>query len=384
MTISLAKTSTRNASLREIVDILREQQPRKADIITPAQSIRAEGGRLIVNGADYDYDITPDGVTRKAAELRLTGVAESGLAEKLGIPVGYLRKTRVEAPELWDQNVNGWLTHESREAKSYMIRTLRPGQGEDTGTARAFLSASYRIIDNLDILTAALRGVYDAGVQVRLDSCDLTDQKMYVRVVADEVRAYAPELLRNYRSPFTEARGSDNPTVFAGFEISNSETGCGAFTIVPRLVVQVCDNGMTITKDAMKSVHIGGRQEDGVIQWSGNTQDRTLDLVTAKTADAVRTFLDRDYILRQIRDIEDKAVARIADPEKAITTVSQRLRFSEAVRADVFSHFIRGADLSAGGVMHAVTSVAQTLPDADEAHELESLGIRAMELAASL
>ncbi|WP_405018087.1 DUF932 domain-containing protein [Kitasatospora sp. NBC_00070] len=382
MTISLARTSTRNASLREIVGILKDQHPRKTDVIAPVQSIRAEGGRLIIDGAEHE--ITPDGVTSKAAEYKLTDVCESGVAEKLGIPVGYLRKTRHEAPELWDANVNGWLTHESREAKSYMIRTLRPSQDEDTGTARAFLSNGYRIIDNLDILTAALTGVSDAGVRVRLDSCDLTDRKMYVRVVADEVRAYAPELLRNYRSPFTEARGADNPTVFAGFEISNSETGCGAFTIVPRLVVQVCDNGMTITKDAMKSVHIGGRQQDGVIRWSDNTQARTLDLVTSQTADAVRTFLDHDYVNQQLRDIQEKAGARIKDPEKTITTVSQRLRFTEERRADIFAHFIQGADLSAGGVLHAVTSVAQTLPDADEAHELESLGIRAMELAASL
>jgi hypothetical protein len=47
-------------------------------------------------------------------------------------------------------------------------------------------------------------------------------------------------------------------------------------------------------------------------------------------------------------------------------------------------HFIRGGDVTAGGVMHAVTSVAQTLPDADAAHEMESLGLRALEIAAAL
>jgi hypothetical protein len=382
MTISLARTSTRNASLREIVDILKEQHSRKADIVAPAQRIRAEGGRLTIDGADYE--ITADGVTRRPGRFQLTDVCESGVADKLGIPVSYLRRTRAEVPQLWDANINGWLTHESRRAKSYMVRAFRPRHGHEVGTARAFLSNGYRIIDNLDILAAALKGVSDAGVAVRLDSCDLTDRRMYVRVVADEVRAYAPDLLRNYRSPFTDARGADNPTVFAGFEISNSETGCGAFTIVPRLVVQICDNGMTITKDAMKSVHVGGRQHDGVIRWSDNTQARTLDLVTSQTADAVRTFLDHDYVVRQLRSIQDQAATRIKDPETAITVVSQRLRFTEERRADIFAHFIQGADLSAGGVLHAVTSVAQTLPDADEAHELESLGIRAMELAASL
>lgn len=33
--------------------------------------------------------------------------------------------------------------------------------------------------------------------------------------------------------------------------------------------------------------------------------------------------------------------------------------------------------------MHAITSVAQTLPDADAAHELESVAVQAMRLPAA-
>jgi hypothetical protein len=93
------------------------------------------------------------------------------------------------------------------------------------------------------VLFAALDGVRQAGVPARVEGCDLTDRRMYVRVVCEEVRALAPALLGGYRSPFTGAAGADCPVVFAGFVISNSETGCGAFTLTPRLVVQVCGNG---------------------------------------------------------------------------------------------------------------------------------------------
>jgi hypothetical protein len=48
------------------------------------------------------------------------------------------------------------------------------------------------------------------------------------------------------------------------------------------------------------------------------------------------------------------------------------------------NHFIRGADITAGGIMHAVTSVAQTLNDADTAYDMETQAVRAMELAARL
>ena len=54
--------------------------------------------------------------------------------------------------------------------------------------------------------------------------------------------------------------------------------------------------------------------------------------------------------------------------------MSQRLRFTDAQQADILTHFIRGGDVTAGGVMHAVTSAAQTQPDADTAHEMESAG----------
>ena len=106
----------------------------------------------------------------------------------------------------------------------------------------------------------------------------------------------APALLAGYRSPFTGASGADNPVVFAGFVITNSETGCGAFTLTPRLVVQVCRNGMTITRDALRAVHLGERLEEGAVTWSDNTRDKTLALITAKTTDAVTAYLDPGYV----------------------------------------------------------------------------------------
>lgn len=48
----------------------------------------------------------------------------------------------------------------------------------------------------------------------------------------------------------------------------------------------------------------------------------------------------------------------------------------------ILNHFIKGADPTAGGLMHAVTSAAQTLPDGDDAHELERQALKAMQLAA--
>jgi hypothetical protein len=261
---------------------------------------------------------------------------------------------------------------------------LRPATGDGPGVVRAFLSDGYKIIDSLDVLLAALDGVRQAGFPVQIEGCDLTERRMYVRVVCEEVRVLAPALLAGYRSPFTGASGAENPVVFAGFVLTNSETGCGAFTLTPRLVVQVCRNGMTITRDAVRAVHLGERHEEGIVAWSGNTQDKTLALITAKTTDAVQAFLTPAYAGRVVRALERDAGHPVADPQAAVETVSQRLRFTDAQQNEILAQFIRGGDVTAGGVMHAVTAAAQTQADADTAHEMESAALRAMEIAAAL
>src|ERR1019366_4625479 len=234
-------------------------------------------------------------VTMTTGMYTPTGVCDQGIADKLGIPGAYLRRMREQRPDLYDANVNGWLEGDGRK---FLLRCLRPSGPTSSGIARAFLSDGYKFIDNLDVLLAALDGVRQSGVPVEVDGCDLTDRRMYGRVVCEQVRALAPVLLAGYRSPFTGAAGADNPVVFSGFMLTNSETGCGAFTLVPRLVVQVCRNGMTITRDAMRAVHLGERLDEGVVTWSGNTQDKTLALITAKTTDAVAAFLDPGYVER--------------------------------------------------------------------------------------
>ncbi len=130
-------------------------------------------------------------------------------------------------------------------------------------------------------------------------------------------------------------------------------------------------------------MHLGGKLAEGVIDWSADTQQRHLDLITAKARDAVTRFLDPAYVQHVITRMERDAGAPVERPEETITVISQQLRFTEGTREAVLAHFIKGGQLTAGGVMHAVTSVAQTLDDADTAHDLESQALRVLQLAAA-
>jgi hypothetical protein len=393
--------ATRNASLQDLAILLQEQHARKLDVVAPAAAIRAESARLVLSGTEAR--LTADGVTATDGVYVPTEVLDEGLAAKLSIPAGYLRRLRERRPDLYDANVNGWL-RDPGEDRSFLVRAFR-GDGDGPGIARAFLSDRYGIVDNIDVLMAALDGVRRAGVEVNIDGCDLTERRMYVRVVAPQIKAFAPDLLTGYRSPWggqhvgngwTPERvgraaqregqaydAGDEPIVFAGFEITNSEVGNGRFTITPRLTVEICGNGLTITADALSKVHVGGRLDEGVIKWSRETEQRALELVTAQSRDAVEHYLNAGYVTAKVTEIEAKAGRPVTDAVKTVELVSKTLSFTPEQQSTILDHFIRGGQLTAGGIMQAVTSAAQTITDADAAHGMEAAGLRALEIAAT-
>lgn len=384
----MTATELNNATLADLATLLQEQHTSKVDAVVPATKMYMSDGILVVKGAEAELNL--DGVTQVDGKYVPTAVFDEGIANKLNVPLSWVRRMRAERVDMYDFTVNG-LLHGSKpkrladgtidkryasDARSFLIRAFT-GQ---PGIARAMLSDSYKVMDNLDVLFATLDGLKDAGVSVDVTKTSLTERRMTVMVQAPEVSMLAPELLKDYRSPFGGAMGTDNPTVFAGFMISNSETGGGAFTIVPRLVVQVCDNGMTMTKDALRAVHLGSKMDDGVINWSGETQAKATELVRLKTRDAVKTFLDVDYMTKVIAQLTEKAGKEIDDPARVIEHVSKKLAFTKDEQAGLLSHFIKGGQLTSGGVMHAITSFSQTIEDADRAFEVELTGVKSLDL----
>lgn len=387
-------TQARSANLQDMIDVLREQQTRKIDVVAPASRLKFKDAQLELQG--LDLVLGADGVTNPNGRYRPTDVFDEGLASKLSIPLAYVRRMRLERPDLYDANANGLLRGKAKlqdgkqqwlfqpDERKFLLRTFRGDDG-GAGIARAFLSNQYGIMDHLDILTAAFDGIRQAGVDIDVRECDLTDRRMYVKIKAPAINALAPTLLANYKSPFSGNRGAENPTVFAGLVISNSEVGGGAFNITPQLIVEVCDNGMTITKDVMRSVHLGSRLGEGVIKWTQDTVDKELTVVTAKARDAVKTFLDVDYMKQVIRDMEEKSGKPIApDKIEEVKLVAKKLGFDQSAQDNVFAHFLQGGDLTAGGVMHAVTSAAKLEKDADKAADMEGSAIQALELAFAL
>lgn len=395
------ETNTRNATLADLATMLQEQNARKVDVVAPATSITSKDGALRIEVAEPV--LSEDGVTLVNGLYVPTSVCDEGIAEKLGIPVQYLRRLREQRPDLYDANVNGWLHGQTRpgwdderqkpiyvtlhegDTRKFLVRCFSSGSGDGKGIARAFLSDRYRMVDNLDVLMSVLEGIEDAGVEVKIDTCDLSDRRMYVKVVAPQVTAMAHTLLKDYRNPFGEdferwrsvadreglgyGDGSE-PVVWAGLVFSNSEVGGGAFSITPRAVVRVCKNGLTITKDMVREVHLGGRLEEGVIDWSADTQQKAVELVRAKTRDAVATFLDPAYLQRAVDKLEKRAGEPVHTVDE-VKVLTKPMRFSDAQVAGILNRFVQGGQMSRGGVVNAITAHAQEVGDADAAADME-------------
>jgi len=369
----------RKDTFETLLATLDEQQERKVDVVTPVTNLCFGKGNLRLRRPDMEPVITADGVTPVVQEFASTDVFDSGVAERIGINGTWLRKLRETGrTDIIDGTLNALIhgkqgEHEPLD-KSVLVRAFKDADGGETGTARALLSNAYKIIDHVDTLRAAMQGMRAAGLGAEnVTQCDLTARRMYVVIEVPQIKTLAPELFRNYVSPFTGQRGADNPVVHAGFVLGNSEVGDGTFFLYPRIVAEVCTNGMTIKKDvgALAQRHLGARLDDGLVDYSDATREANRRLITSMAQDTVRTFLSKDYLDKVVRKLAERAGEPVEKPEETIKDVTRKLEIP-ALYDDVLTHFIKGADLTRGGIMHAVTAAAQSGDiDADTAFRME-------------
>lgn len=378
--------NVRNMDAQQLFNELSAINKRRVDLVVSSDAIKAEFGSLKVSGTDAV--ITAEGVTTRDGDFEPTLDFDLHLADRLGIPRTYMRRIRHDRPDLYDSNVNGWLHgcqtdgcygHDALNKRFY-LRALEPKVAGDPRTARALFSSAYRRIDNLDVLTASLSGINQSGATVTLKSADLSDRRMVAKFIAPEITAVAQELLKGYRDPRSYRSAGDDPIVSAGFRVVNSETGFGAATVTPEITVNVCGNGMALTHLAERSIHVGKRQEIGVVDLSDEALAAELELIKVNVKDTVAAILRPEWLSEQISNLTEKASKPVSDPGHVVERVGKELGFSEEVAEGVLADFIGGGQLTAGGVMNAITSYSQTVESTDLAHELETKAVAAMSL----
>jgi len=339
-------------SLTSLAQELDRQLASKKDLVVPSPMLHFRTDRSGVSLIDIDE---PGG----AQSYGVTELARRQLADKLKIPYAYFERMRGEQPALLDRNVNTWLGAEGDERR--LIRTL-------DGRVRAVLSDKYRRLDNYDLAEHVLP-ILQRLDGVRFESVELTETRMYLKVV----------------TPRVQREIATGDIVQAGVVISNSEVGHGTLSVSPLVFRLICRNGLIAADRSMKKTHVGRVLEGDAAQ-----------VITFKD-DTLRAD-DHAFFLK-VRDVVEEAVSEAAltvlsekmqrtmgivlsgDPVRSVEVLADRFALNEGERTGVLRHLIEGGDLSAFGLVNAVTGYSQSVEDYDRATDFEALGGRMIDLS---
>jgi hypothetical protein len=333
--------------LGSIVQKLEYQNKIKEDRVVPTGHVRYDpGSGLLLVGAS---SIEETGYS-------LTDVAHDQISEKLGIPRAYYQKLKTEFPQLLGENINGWLG--KKEKTKYLLRTFNYGEEGVQNMCRAMLSNRYNILDNYDVLIAALEAIQKTGINVEIVKAEITDSRMYLHVIAPEIHHKAEELLQNY---MVDKKAKLNEGIVSGFIVSNSELGLGAFEIAGRAMIKICNNG-AIDKDArIRKTHIGAMINEGFVDWSENTRQKNYELVLSQIQDAVKVYLSKEYLGNLVSKLAKYTQDKLNHPTSIIETIGKELQITDNHKQAILKHFYRDSDESSFGMMQAVTKEAQNM-----------------------
>ena len=336
-------------SIVELAIELERQSKAKADYIadTRVLSMTDYSGKLAIKNDSYE-------------ELTITDHAHTQIAQRLEIPNKYYNRMRNEVPNLLAANVNEWF-HSKPERR--MVRTL-------DGLVRAFLSDRYRRLDNFDLAEAALPILAQMGEGIEIVSSELTGSRMYIKAI-------------NRRLEMEVKKGD---VVQAGVCITNSEVGLGSLKVEPLVYRLICVNGMIAQDFATKKYHVGRVADEGEAYelYSDETLKADDKAFYLKVQDTVRAAVDVakfGQIVNRMRSATEQKIE--GNPVAAVSVLSEKFCYDNDEKSGILTHLIQGGDLTAYGLMNAVTRTSQDLTDYFSATDLERDGSKLLSLPAA-
>lgn len=343
-------------TLKELSEELARQNNAKKDYLIDTRN-------LIMDAAPQHTQLSiRNNTTGQTLILGVNEVAHNQIGTSLGIPAKYYDKMRADNPELLADNVNSWF---QKYPKTHMVRTL-------DGMARAFLSDSYRRIDNFNIAEAVLpilAEVFD--IMNPQNSFEVTDERLYLKVLNSRLT--------------TEVTPGD--IVQSGILITNSEVGLGSMTIQPLVYRLVCSNGMVVNDAKVRKYHAGRRNEalEDYTLYSSETiqaDDRALLL---KVRDTVKAVVDQarfEKVVDLMREAKNAKITTTNIPQ-VVELAAPVFKYTQQEGQGILDYLIRGGDLSLYGFANATTRYAQDVPSYDRSTALESIGYSIMNMGTS-
>jgi hypothetical protein len=332
-------------TIQELAVEIQRQQDAKRDFLISTDKIKA-----FVNNDHVEIGF---GIKDNDEELFTAPLTRNGHKQLGGfcdIPKKYY-DMMLAHPSLLATNLQHWL---ERSSGKRMVRSL-------DGNVRAFLSDSYRRLDNYDLAQNVLPMLLEAEAQI--ESCEITDSKLYIKAITHKVQA--------------EVKTGD--IVSAGIIISNSETGHGSLSVKPLIYRLVCKNGAVVDDYAMRKYHAGKHTDMDQIEFSNETIKADDKAFWLKVRDLVKFSLNETTFEKIVESMRESTQRKIEEPTKAIELITKKFNLGDAEQRDVLTHLIQGADLTSWGLGNAVTRMAQDVSSYDRSTELETIGYQIMQ-----
>jgi len=339
----------RGLSITDLAKKIEANRELKADYIAPASALAVEVQD------DNAVAMHAPGI----GSFPILPIAHDQIGAKTGIPARYYDRMLAEEPALLARNINTWL---AKDDDRRMLRTLG-------GDLRAFLSDKYNRVENEEIAEVVLP-VLASTPGIEVVAAEITDRRMYLLATTSRVQG--------------EVRKGD--VVQAGVMISNSEVGLGAVSIRPMVYRLACLNGMVLPDGKLTARHVGRRiSEDEDLNAVFSDEARRADdrALLLKVRDVVKHSLDEAVFTAAVDKMRGLTEAKVTgDPAKAVEVLAKKVGATESERGGILRALIEGGDLSAFGLIGAVTYQAHGTESFDRAVEFEAMGGALLDLPA--
>lgn len=285
-------------------------------------------------------------------------IAHNQIAARLNIPVKYYDRMRSEAPDLLATNVNAWFR---KNPEKRMIRAM-------AGNVRAFLSNKYNRIENEEIAEVVLPILYQIP-DMKIVSAEVTERRLYIQAL----------------SPRLEGEVKKGDVVQAGVTITNSEVGHGAVGVYPLVYRLICLNGMIANDAKLRANHVGGRIEETEDLYADDTRAADDRAILLKVRDHVSAAVDEVRFRARVEKMRGLTEVKLSasDVGPAVEVLAKKIGANETEKGGILASLIESGDLSAWGVLNAVTHQAHRAADYDRSVELERFGGQLLELPRS-
>jgi len=365
-------------SLRNLVDELKRQKDTRFDFVSDLRHLNVqEGTNCLLLGPQTPEagEWLPDG------PIPFNAKAAGQLGDKCDpkIPRKFFDAMLEKRAGRLVQLING--LHTDNPSKR-LVRCL-------DGKVRAWLSDSYRILDNFDLAFTCMDAAQRVEAQVL--EANLSDTHMRIKFTTQSVwdkvditQRSGPQggwfagalgnrdlqgqtiLGATIRDELPGGPGTVHPIVTVG----NSETGHGGLHVRIGILMGICFNVATL-EDVITQIHLGERMEEGI--FSQDTIATDSKAIMMKARDAVLAAFDQEKFKAMVAKAKKAQSDTIDKPSAAVDHLIEASDINQEHKEALLEYFLKDYDQTRFGLAQAVSRLAQDIEDPDAAHEMERI-----------